>query len=363
MDQDCDSFIIRVVFYHFSFNRNHVDVSNKVMKLLVNYDLAGIISCKGQHYFVDRLKKISKVEQILAHYSAEPPSILKGMRQMFNSGALCGTGRIIVYPVDQGFEHGPDASFAMNAPAYDPHYHIEMAIDAGFSAYAAPIGMISAVASRYAGEIPLILKINSGNSLLKSAEPNQAVTASVMSALRLGCSGIGLTIYPGSHNAKSMIEFASSVISEARRFGLFTVVWAYPRGGDIAKEDEAALDVVCYATHIAAMIGAHVIKVKIPEAKIREQNRSLYSTDAVTSKSMRVQSVMRAGFDGKRVVLFSGGARKGADTIVDDIRAIKNGGGTGSIMGRNIFQRDRNDALNIMRDVISVYKNEDDSSA
>ena len=118
--------------------------------------------------------------------------------RMLMQGRLGGTGKMIILPVDQGFEHGPARSFAPNPAAYDPHYHYQLAIDAGLNAYAAPLGMIEAGADTFAGQIPTILKMNSSNSLVPGSAPfNQAITASVDDALRLGCAAIGFTVYPG----------------------------------------------------------------------------------------------------------------------------------------------------------------------
>src|SRR6201982_1591725 len=132
-----------------------------------------------------------KVKKILDWYEGDPPGVKANLARILSTGKLGGTGKVVILPVDQGFEHGPARSFAPNPPAYDPHYHFALALEAGLSAYAAPLGMIEAGASTFAGQIPTILKVNSANSLARAKEaPSQAITAGVQDALRLGCSGI-----------------------------------------------------------------------------------------------------------------------------------------------------------------------------
>ncbi len=143
-----------------------------------------------------------QVRKILSHYESDNPGTKANLARILMQGRLGGTGKLLILPVDQGFEHGPARSFAPNPPAYDPHYHFQLAVDAGLSAYAAPLGFIAGGADRFAGAIPTILKLNSANSLARDKEaPSQAVTAGVKDALRLGCSAIGFTIYPGSDAA------------------------------------------------------------------------------------------------------------------------------------------------------------------
>jgi len=141
------------------------------------------------------MKVSQKVRKILAGYEADNPGTKGNLARILMHGRLGGTGKLVILPVDQGFEHGPARSFAPNPEGYDPHYHYQLAIDAGLSAYASTLGMLEAGADTFAGAIPTILKCNSANSL--STNKDQAVTASVGDALRLGCAAIGFTIYPG----------------------------------------------------------------------------------------------------------------------------------------------------------------------
>ena len=300
------------------------------------------------------------VQKILANYEGETPGVKANLCRMLMEGKLGGTGKMIILPVDQGFEHGPARSFAPNPAGYDPHYHYQLAIDAGLSAYAAPLGPLEAGADTFAGQIPTILKVNSANSLMSDgAGKNQAVTASVDDALRLGCSAIGFTIYPGSDMALDMFEEIVEMRREAAAKGVATVIWSYPRGEAITKDGETAIDVAAYAAQIAALIGAHIIKIKLstdhlmlPEAKKVYEEKAI----DVSSQAKRVEHCMQASFGGRRIVVFSGGAAKGTDAVYDDARAIRDGGGNGSIIGRNSFQRSREDALEMLQKLVDIYK-------
>ncbi len=300
-----------------------------------------------------------KVRQILDWYESDNPGTKTNLSRILMQGRLGGTGRMVILPVDQGFEHGGARSFASNPAAYDPHYHFRLALDAGLNAYAAPLGMIEAGAATFAGEIPTILKLNSSNSL--STTKDQAVTSTVADALRLGCSAIGFTIYPGSEYQFELMEELRELASEAKASGLAVVVWSYPRGPMLDKVGETALDVCAYAAHMAALLGAHIIKVKPPtEAISLDAAKKIYEANPVDVKdaAARIAHVVQSCFGGRRLVVFSGGESRGGDALVSDARAIHAGGGNGSIVGRNAFQRPRDEALALLASIIEVYKSE-----
>jgi len=300
--------------------------------------------------------KITKaVKAILSNYESDNPGTKANLARILMQGQLGGTGKLIILPVDQGFEHGPARSFAVNEPAYDPHYHYQLAIDAGLSAYAAPLGMIEAGADTFAGQIPTILKVNSSNSWATSI--NQAVTGTVDDALRLGCSAIGFTIYPGSDDIFEMMEEIREMSAEAKSVGIATVIWSYPRGGKLSKDGELALDVGAYAAHMATLLGAHIIKVKLPTAHIEQKDaQKAYETLDTSTQAKRVAHVVKSCFNGRRIVVFSGGAAKGSDAVYQDARDIRDGGGNGSIIGRNTFQRPRDEALAMLAKLVAIYK-------
>lgn len=298
------------------------------------------------------------VDHILEHYRSENPGVRANLYRMMMTGRLAGTGKLVILPVDQGFEHGPARSFAVNPAGYDPDYHAQLAIDAGCNAYAAPFGFISHVAHEYAGKIPLILKMNNHDVLCDENDPAPAQTSSVRDALRLGCAAIGFTIYPGSAHWKAMYENLRALAEEARSNGLAVVVWSYPRGSALSKEGETAIDVVAYAAQIAAQLGAHVIKVKLPSDHLEQDAaKKVYQSERVPVATMaeRVKHVMQSSFAGKRIVVFSGGGKKGEDAMFDEARAIRDGGGNGSIIGRNSFQRPSADAVKFLHTVMDIY--------
>ena len=296
------------------------------------------------------------VKEILSWYGGDSPGTLSQLAHILNHGALGGTGKLVILPVDQGFEHGPGASFAKNPPAYDPSYHFQLALEGGCNAYAAPFGFLDSVAREFAGEIPLILKANSSDSLYKDTDsPMPAITSGVEEAVRLGCSAIGLTIYPGSQARGEMYEDVLRLGREAREAGLGLVVWSYPRGAGLSKKGETALDVVAYAAQIAAQLGAHIIKVKPPEAYIEKQT-DIYS--GIKSKTLpeRVQHIRQAAFNGRRIVIFSGGPAKQTTEVLEEIKQLAQGGAFGSIVGRNVFQRSKPEALSLLKQIMDIYK-------
>ncbi len=299
-----------------------------------------------------------RVKQILSWYSSDSVGVKTNLARMMNHGALAGTGKFVILPVDQGFEHGPARSFAPNPAGYDPDYHAQLAVDAGCNAYAAPLGSLEMSADKLAGQVPLILKLNNSDTLAKMNDACSAVTASVKDAVRLGCVAIGYTIYPGSGARNVMYEELRELVREAKDSGLPTVVWAYPRGA-LSKDGETAIDVVAYAAQISCQLGAHVVKVKPPKDFIEQaEAKKVFEKYAIPTKTLtdRVRHVVQSAFNGKRIVIFSGGEAKGTDELLGEVRELAAGGGFGSIMGRNAFQRPRPEALKLLGDVMEIFR-------
>ncbi len=299
-----------------------------------------------------------RVREILSWYRSDNPGTLANLYRMLMAGRLAGTGKLVMLPVDQGFEHGPARSFACNPQGYDSRYHFQVAIDAGCNAYAAPLGFIEAGAAEFAGQIPLILKANSSDILYSGTDPIPAVTASVEDALRLGCGAIGFTIYPGSEHRKQMYEELRDLTLEAKAAGLVVVVWSYPRGSGLSKEGETAVDVCAYAAQIAAQLGAHIIKVKPPSAHIEiDAARKAMEAAGVRTDTLaeRVEHVVQSAFNGRRIVIFSGGATAGTDSVLEENRQTALGGGFGTIMGRNTFQRPYAEAIELLQTVMDIH--------
>jgi len=301
-----------------------------------------------------------RVREILSWYGADNPGVLTNLARMLNHGRLGGTGKMVILPVDQGFEHGPARSFAVNPNAYDPLYHYSLAVDSGCNAYAAPLGFIEAGAREFAGEIPLILKVNNSDTLFNTkGAPISAITSCVDDALRLGCAGIGFTIYPGSTERKQMYEEIREAAFEAKQAGLVVVMWSYPRGEGLSKDGETAVDVVAYAAHLAAQMGAHIIKVKPPTAHVEQpEAKKVYDAQGIKIAKLedRTRHVVESCFNGKRVVIFSGGAVKGTEELIEEVKALAQGGAFGSIMGRNAFQRPKEEAVQLLHAVMDVYQ-------
>lgn len=300
-----------------------------------------------------------RVKQILSWYASDNPGTVTNLARVLNHGTLAGTGKLVILPVDQGFEHGPVRSFAPNPAGYDPDYHFQLAIDSGCNAYAAPLGSLEMGAAKFAGQVPLILKLNNSDSLAKMDQPISAITGSVEDALRLGCVGVGYTIYPASSHRNRMYEDLREITIEAKRKGLITVVWSYPRGAGISKAGETAIDVCAYAATIAAQLGAHIIKVKAPTAHIeQDEAKKVYEKYSIPVATLteRIRHVVQTTFNGKRVIIFSGGEAKDTASVLADVKELAAGGAFGSIMGRNAFQRSRPDALKLLADVMEIYK-------
>lgn len=299
-----------------------------------------------------------RVREILSWYGADNPGVLTNLARLLNQGRTAGSGKMVILPVDQGFEHGPGRSFAKNPDGYDPRYHFELAIESGCSAYAAPLGFLEAGAREFAGDIPLILKINNSDTLWSNKAPISALTSSVEDALRLGCVGIGFTIYPGSAERKGMYEEIAKAAAEAKKAGLVVVIWSYARGEQISKDGETGIDVISYSAHIAAQLGAHIIKVKPPSAHIEQDAaRKVYEAQGIKVATMadRTRHVVQSCFNGRRVVIFSGGEAKTTQDLLKEVSELAQGGGFGSIMGRNAFQRPRKEAVQLLNDVQDIF--------
>jgi fructose-bisphosphate aldolase, class I len=306
------------------------------------------------------MRVTQKVKKILSAYESDNPGTKANLCRILMHGKLGGTGKMVILPVDQGFEHGPARSFEANPEGYDPHYHYQLAVDSGCNAYAAPLGALEAGADTFAGAIPLILKINSSNSFVSAKD--QSINASVRDALRLGCSAIGFTVYPGSDQMLEMHEEIRALSEEAKSYGIATVIWSYIRGGKISKEGETAIDTVAYGAHMAALLGAHIIKVKLPSDHLElAEAKKVYEDKKIPVKTQaeRVRHIMKCCFNGRRLVVFSGGATKDEDSVYDDARAIFEGGGNGSIIGRNSFQRPREEALAMLDKIMQIYLGKD----
>ncbi len=300
-----------------------------------------------------------RVKEILSWYGGDNVGVLSNLYRMMNTGRLAGTGKLVILPVDQGFEHGPARSFAPNPAGYDPRYHLQLAIDSGCNAYAAPFGALSSCIREYAGRIPVILKVNNSDVLMAGEDPCSAITSSVQDALEIGASAIGFTIYPGSSYRNEMYEQIREMSQEGRAVGLPTVIWAYPRGTGLSKTGETGIDVVAYAAHIACSLGAHIVKVKPPTAHIEQaEAKKAYEKAGIPIDTLeaRIRHVVQSCYDGRRIVIFSGGPAKSNNEVLEEVRGLAKGGAFGSIMGRNAFQRERSDAVQLLQSIQDIFR-------
>ncbi|QIM22991.1 class I fructose-bisphosphate aldolase [Phycicoccus sp. HDW14] len=298
------------------------------------------------------------VDEILSWYPADQPATLRRLRRILEQGRTGGSGRLVVLPVDQGVEHGPGRSFAVNPAGYDPRYHARLALDAGCSAHALPLGAARVVAPAYAQDLPLILKCNGADGLFVGGDPQPAVVAGVEEALALGCAAVGFTIYPGSARRNAMYEQLRALARDADAAGLPLVVWSYPRGSGVSQEGRTAVDVVAYAAHLACQLGAHIVKVKPPSPFLESDAARTALTGAgvpLDTLADRVRHVVQSAFDGRRIVIFSGGAAKGTAEVLEENRQTAAGGGFGTIMGRNSFQRPHGQAVRLLRQVMDIH--------
>lgn len=300
----------------------------------------------------------TRVREILSWYKTENNGVLTNLYRLLNTGSLAGTGKLVILPVDQGFEHGPARSFASNPAGYDPSFHFELAIESGCNAYAAPFGQVAAAAGDYIGQIPFILKLNNNDSLYGSKNPISAVTSTVKEAVQLGATAVGFTIYPGSAFSKDMYQEVREIGEEARVYGLPLVLWSYPRGEGISKDGETAIDVVAYAAQIACQLGAHIVKVKPPTGHIEQEAAAkVYQKEGIKTQSLadRTRHILQGAFGGHRIVIFSGGAAKSDSEVIEEIKGLAAGGSFGSIMGRNAFQRSKAEGMKLLKQVMAVY--------
>jgi class I fructose-bisphosphate aldolase len=298
-----------------------------------------------------------RVREILGWYTHRNAGVREKLYRFMMTGRLAGTGKLVILPVDQGFEHGPLRTYLPNEPTFDPDYHPQLALDAGCNAYAAPLGFIESAAEKFP-QLPFILKLNNHDVLHKDTDPIPAITGSVDDALRVGAAGIGFTIYPGSLMREVMYEQLRELIEEAHAAGLAAVVWSYPRGEDLQKDDETAVDVSCYAAQIAAQMGADIIKVKPPKKHIaQDANKKVIEETGTSIETLeeRIRLVVRSAFEGRRIVIFSGGGKGTDESVIEAITGIHKGGGFGSIIGRNSFQRPKEDAIKLLQSIMDIY--------
>lgn len=301
-----------------------------------------------------------RVEEILSWYQHTNTSQQQeNLARILNHGRIGGTGKLMILPIDQILEHGPGRAFELNPVMYDPLEQAQFAVDGGFNAFAAPLGSLERgyeVLAKH--NVPTILKVNSHTLMIPDNEnPKPSIHSWVDDAVRLGCSAVGFTLYPGSLHSNDMEQQARELIADARKAGLITILWVYPRGAGLIKGQERAVDVIAYGVALGVSLGAQIIKVKLPiDGYGIASNKEMGIYDKVPTETLtdRIKLVMKAAYNGHRIVIHSGGDFANAATLADEMRAIRDGGAFGSIMGRNAFQRPREQALDLITNLQDV---------
>ena len=263
-------------------------------------------------------------------------------RMMYEHGP--GNGKLMILPIDQGLEHGP-VDFFPNPPSADPEFQFKLAVEGGYSGIALHLGLAEKYAPKYAGKIPIVLKINGKTRIPSAAQPVSPMTGSVEDAVRIGADAIGYTLYVGSPNQVTDFTQFRQVKADAERYGMPIIMWAYPRGEAVDKKGgRDSLFAVDYAARVADELGADIVKLNVPvdNPKTRSQQRSPYDKMELSYEEGVAKVVKTAG---KCLVLFSGGGMMSDEELVHRAKACIEQGATGLIFGRNLWQREWDDAL------------------
>lgn len=261
------------------------------------------------------------------------------MRLLYDHGP--GGGTLLVLPIDQGLEHGP-VDFFSNPAALDPDYQFRLARDGNFSAIALHVGLAEKYYHRYAGEVPLILKLNGKTTIPSDAQAFSPLTGTVEDAVRLGADAVGYTLYVGTPGQERDFAQYLRVREDAERFGMPLIVWSYPRGAAIdAKGGKDSFYAVDYAARIASELGADMVKVNFPHPDKRAAVPGAY--DAEFSAGHAIDAVVRSA--NRTLLLVSGGERAGDDAMLEKARLSMESGATGLIFGRNVWQREHRESL------------------
>ncbi|MFX1606549.1 MAG: class I fructose-bisphosphate aldolase [Promethearchaeota archaeon] len=267
-------------------------------------------------------------------------------RMMYAHGP--GNGTLLILPIDQGLEHGP-VDFFTEHDSINPEYQFKLAIEGGYSAIAMHLGLAEKYAPKFAGKIPIVLKINGKTRIPAANQPVSPMTGSVEDAVRIGADAVGYTLYVGSPNQHTDFTQFRKVKEDAERYGIPIIVWAYPRGEAVdAKGGRDSLFAIDYAARVADELGADVVKLNVPttSAKSRSMQRPPYDTLNWSTEEMVSKVVKSAG---KTLVIFSGGGMDTDEAVIERAQICIENGASGLIFGRNIWQRDWDDALKMIK--------------
>lgn len=316
-----------------------------------------------------------RVREVLSWYGADNIGVLTNLARILNHGRLRGTGKMVLLPVEGGITEGPAQSFARNPDGYDPSYHLELALESGCNAHAAPLGALQSCSRDYAGEIPLLLKIQPTIASLAGSETTASLSSaaslgtglsggfasgSVAEALRLGCVGIALTLFPQGSMTPKYLETLVTLSEQSRAAGL--VVMLSFRGtsnsGPIGESLPPTLDQVAQGAHWAVQLGAHIISVPIPSSSLTDEvTQKIYFDRGIKTDSLvdRARHILHAAFNGRRLVLFEEGDVRGSKDLLKEINDLARGGAFGCVMGKNAFQRPKGEAIPLLNEVMDAF--------
>ncbi|WP_312242192.1 class I fructose-bisphosphate aldolase [Pantoea sp.] len=307
------------------------------------------------------------VERVMSDNNRSP-AVLRNMQTLYNTGRLAGTGYLSILPVDQGVEHSAGASFAANPQYFDPKNIVELAIEAGCNCVASTYGVLASVSRRYAHKIPFMMKLNHNETLSYPAQYDQTFYASVEQAFNLGAVAVGATIYFGSEQSRRQIEEISAAFERAHELGMVTVLWAYLRNNAFKKEGvdyHSSADLTGQANHLAATIGADIVKQKMAEnnggysaVKFGHTDERVYSTLTSENPIDLVRYQLANCYMGRAGLINSGGASAGETDVAESVRTAvinKRAGGMGLILGRKAFKKSRKEGVALINAVQDVY--------
>jgi class I fructose-bisphosphate aldolase len=273
-------------------------------------------------------------------------------RLMYEHGP--GNGTLLLLPIDQGLEHGP-IDFFSNPPALDPDFQCRLALEGGYSGIVFHIGLATKYMHKYAGKIPLVLKINGKTNVPSDAQSFSSVDATVEDAVRLGADAIGYTLYVGSPAQDRDFAQFNQVRLDAEKYGMPIIVWAYPRGEAVkAKGGVDSLYAVDYAARVALELGADVVKLNVPDHETSSPDQPKPYNELKLGYEGVIRKVVNSA--GKALVLFSGGSKLGDDDLLTKARMAMENGATGLIFGRNLWQRPMDEALAITQKINQIMK-------
>ncbi|MDC9590662.1 class I fructose-bisphosphate aldolase [Xenorhabdus sp. XENO-10] len=296
-----------------------------------------------------------------------PNTVLRSMQTLLNHGRLAGTGYLSILPVDQGVEHSASASFAANPLYFDPKNIVELAIEAGCNCVASTYGVLASVSRRYAHKIPFLVKLNHNEALTYPAQYDQTLYASVEQAFNMGAVAVGATIYYGSPESRRQIEEISAAFERAHELGMVTVLWAYLRNSAFKKNGvdyHTSADLTGQANHLAATIGADIVKQKMAETNggytaigFGHTDKRVYS-DLTTEHPIDLVRYQLANCYMGRAGLINSGGASGNNDLSDSVRTAvinKRAGGMGLILGRKAFKKSMKEGVELIHSVQDVY--------